>query len=104
MAKTNDRHQPGRLVRLVPSNHSVQGNANGNVQEQSLGTTLPGGVPVLQNTAGRSISLQEVTRHKLPAGKGSLSATSPEFLNTSRDGESTTPWAAVPMHYHSFEE
>ena len=34
----------------------------------------------------------------------SLSATSPLFLNTSRDGDSTTPWAAVPTPNHAFGE
>jgi len=31
----------------------------------------------------------------------SLSATSPRFWNTSRDGDPTTPCAAVPLHHHS---
>ena len=30
----------------------------------------------------------------------SLSATSPQFWNTSWDGDPTTPWAAVPLHRH----
>ena len=32
----------------------------------------------------------------------SLSATSPWFWSTSRDGDPTTPWAAVPLPDHSF--
>ena len=34
----------------------------------------------------------------------SLSATSPQFWNTSRDGDPTTPWAAMPVPYCSFGE
>ena len=33
-----------------------------------------------------------------------LSATSPPFWNTFRVGDSTTLWAAVPLHRHSFGE
>ena len=34
----------------------------------------------------------------------SLSATSPLFWNTSKDGDPTSPWAAVPLHHHSLGE
>ena len=34
----------------------------------------------------------------------SLSATSPLLWNTCRDGDPNTPWAAVPLHHHSFKE
>jgi len=32
----------------------------------------------------------------------SLSATSPQFWNTPRDGDSPAPWAAEPLHHCSF--
>ena len=34
----------------------------------------------------------------------SLSATSPRFWNTSRDGDPTTLCAAVPLHHHCFRD
>jgi len=34
----------------------------------------------------------------------SLSATSPRLWDTSRDGDPTTPWAAVPLSHHSLGE
>ena len=34
----------------------------------------------------------------------SLSATSPGFWSTSRDGDPTTPWAAVPLQHCSYKE
>jgi len=46
----------------------------------------------------------QVQPHSIPSSPLTtfLSATSLWLWSTTRDGDPTTPWAAVPMHHHSF--